>query len=440
MSTLIAAFNNRELATLTWMSVLLALALWHSPTRLGLWGVIKAFGNRLILTALGIATLYIGLCVWLLEQRELWTTDNLKTTIVWAISFGFVTMFDVARITEDKTFFGKTIRETIGVTAILVFIIEFYSFDYLIELAVIPFVTIMQLAVVKDVGAPKLLRLIFNIALSIIGFGLLGYSLYMTVNVSTEFFVLDNAREFLVPIVLSALFLPFIYLFGLYVAYEQTFAPLLIALPGRILRRYAKRKAVLTFRSNLDYLQRWNRAVQTERPADKAGMDFIFANLRTIKQREAAPPIVPTSQGWSPYEATRFLTNYNLATRDYHRSHEDEWFASAKLFGLSDDPYLPSNLGYYVTGDESSAKSLKLKLYVNQPVNAKIVESSFVNRANILIELALGPGTRERLSAQVSTLTPFSVILPNGHALLAKELWSSGMQGGYDWTLTLSRD
>lgn len=149
--------------------------------------------------------------------------------------------------------------------------------------------------------------------------------------------------------------------------------------------------------------------------------------------------IVPTSQGWSPYEATRYLSSHDLPTRDYHRSHEDEWFASATLFGLGDDPYLPSNLGYYVTGDEAAAKSLKLRLSVNQPAKEKEVETHFIKRAEILIESALGPGTLVRLGTQVSTLTPFSVELPNGHASLAKEIWTGGIPGGYDWTLTLSR-
>ncbi len=441
MSKLIAAFNNRELATLTWMAMLLSLALWHGPIRGALWGIVKAFGNHLILRALAIASLYIGLCVWLMEQRNLWTIDNLKTTIVWAISFAFVTMFDVCRITEDKTFFGKTIRETIGITALLLFVVEFYSFSYWIEFLTIPAMTFLQLMLVVAEGDEQhaSVRKFLGSLLAFIGVGLFSYSFYMTVTVPADFFTLETTREFLVPIVLSALFLPFIYVFGLYVVYERTFAPLCIALPDRRLRQYAKMKAVLTFGSNLDYLKRWNRAVQSARPAAKGGINSIFAELHAIDERAAAPPTVTTSQGWSPYQATSFLSAQGLPTADYHRSYENEWFASATLFGLGDDPYLPSNLGYYVTGNEMAAKSLKLKLYVNQPTKANEVELHFTKRAEVLIESALGPGTRESLNARVASLTPFSVILPNGHASLAKELWTGGIPGGYDWTLTLRR-
>lgn len=53
-----------------------------------------------------IVCIRIGLC-WVVE---LW---NLKSTLVWSVTFAFVTMLNVNRITEENTFFRKTARDTV---------------------------------------------------------------------------------------------------------------------------------------------------------------------------------------------------------------------------------------------------------------------------------------------------------------------------------------
>lgn len=440
MDSLSEIFNNRELAILTWLGVFLIAVLLNKKTRDAFLGVLKAFANPLILLALTIASGYIGLCVWLMVEQRLWTLANLKTTILWAIAFAFVTMFSVLRVTEDETFYGKTIRETVGLTVLLVFIVEFYALSYLAELLIIPILLVLQLMYemaksdAKHGPTEKLLAVILSIA----GLSYLGYGLSQIWQRPSEFFTIATAREFLIPILLSGFFLPFIYLFSVYAAYERVFAVMIIAFPTKDLRRYAKRQALLHFRTDLDFLDRWRRDVLLETPTDKAGVRRSIANLLALRRREAHPPGVATKDGWPPLAATRFLSAHGLPTRDYHRSFEEEWFASSSYLEVGGGVF-PNNVAYYIDGTERAATQLKLKLNINQPDLSRAAEEHFIELALVLVGAALGPGTIELLRDRVSRLAPFSDDLPNGRVSLTKEDWTGGIRGRYSRMLIVAR-
>ena len=74
----------------------------------------------------------------------------------------------------------------------------------------------------KNIQVTKLLT---NI-LSIFGFVFLGFSIYKTINVYETCFSINTLQIFALPIILTILFIPFIYFLCLYSAYESYFVRL----------------------------------------------------------------------------------------------------------------------------------------------------------------------------------------------------------------------
>jgi hypothetical protein len=71
------------------------------------------------------------------------------------------------------------------------------------------------------------------------------FSLYKTIEQHTEFLSTDNLKNFLLPIILTITFLPFIYLFNLYAKYEILWTRLNITIRNNEDRKRLKRHILL---------------------------------------------------------------------------------------------------------------------------------------------------------------------------------------------------
>jgi hypothetical protein len=120
--------------------------------------------------------------------------------------------------------------------------------------------------------------------LSLVGFGYLGYAIHQMAQNFSQFAVMATAIEFAVPIILSFLYLPFLYAFGVYAVYEAAFVSLMISIPDVELRRFAKIHAALAFNFRPSMVRLWTRSLFTVSPASKeasrASIDAIKLNHR----------------------------------------------------------------------------------------------------------------------------------------------------------------
>ncbi|HRN88213.1 MAG TPA: hypothetical protein PK271_06370 [Hyphomicrobium sp.] len=132
------SLNNREIAWLAWLSVVLIWILTQRQIREALWQCVKAFCAPQILRMVALMLAYVGVCLVLLAAFHIWQWGNLKTTLLWTLTFAVVTMMDVNRISEDDTFYGQSVKDTFGATAVLIFIAELESFPLVAELLLVP--------------------------------------------------------------------------------------------------------------------------------------------------------------------------------------------------------------------------------------------------------------------------------------------------------------
>ncbi len=433
--------NNRELAFLVWAAVFIGYISTKKTTRQAFGGLIRAFLNPKVVSSLALMALWIGLCVYALAFIGWWSLGNLKSTLIWSVTFAFVTMLDVNRITEESAFFRKMARDTVSATVVVTFIAELYSFSLFVEFLLIPFLAFVTVFQVLSERKPEhaAVHKLSSAILIIAGLLYFSHGIYGAAKNLDDFSTWNNLREFFVPIFLSLLFLPFIYAMSIFVSYEMNVSLLRWPLKDHRLRHYAARQAMMRFRFDLEGLRRWTRNVAILRPSTREEIRNSIAEVLLQKQRERKPPEVSPERGWSPYAATMFLAGNGLTTNDYHRIDGGLWIASSKMVELDEDTLMPDNLTYSVEGDEYAAKRLKIELNVNNQSRSAASESRFLASCKALLQVAIGEIPPE-LPDQICGADTMNSIVQGRRVRMAKEDFINRAFNGYSRTLTIDQD
>ena len=220
--------SNREIAALGYTTAFLAWA--AIVTRRSVEPLLRAFLAPKILAVFVAMTLYVVASVALLAVVHLWDWPNLKTTLVWWMTFGCTTMFQAHRMAGERGAFRKLLRDAVNWTAVILFIAEFGSFALWVELIMLPVLTLIALLLAVAPGQPnasiiiKPLTSLQNTA----GWIILAGSLWHIAANFSEFATLNSLREFGDPILLTLLYVPFLYVLAAMMTHEMTFTSLRI--------------------------------------------------------------------------------------------------------------------------------------------------------------------------------------------------------------------
>ena len=216
----IEIFNSRELATMTWLVVFIFwLVFWKREVLLGLKDVLVAVA-RLWLMFLTMI-LYIGACIYALYKLSWWNLDLLKVTTFWFFGWAIATMMS-ANQTSEPDYYKKITISIFGVTVFVSFLTNFYTFPYLAELILIPFISIvaMMTALPKTQENDRAMK-VLDWILIFFGLTVLSVSAFRAIRNFNEFATLGTLQEFSIPIVLSIMFIPYVVLLALFFKYEQ---------------------------------------------------------------------------------------------------------------------------------------------------------------------------------------------------------------------------
>lgn len=262
-------FNNREIASAIWLLPFVILMIAHSGIRKSLLRAIRTFLTwKIIIPLLSMIT-YMAIWVIVLDATGFWDFSALKDTVFWVFGIAVIMMFRATDIDKIKGFFKKAIVDNLKLIAILEFIVNIYTFRLWGELLLVPFLSIIvMLKIVAESKAKTELsyRTVDNFLgylLAFIGIGLLGFTIYQAANDPNHFLTIHNLRDFLLPAVLSFLYLPFIYIWALILTYENIFFRINIFNKDRKLARYFKRLVLRTFHVRLWRLLNWRRQVSS---------------------------------------------------------------------------------------------------------------------------------------------------------------------------------
>jgi hypothetical protein len=257
-------FNNREIASAIWILLFLVflaiLVILSSKKRAQFRDLVRSFLKWGILVPITVMIAYIALLVWGLSATGFWDVSALKLTVFWVFGSALITLFRANEVQKRESFFRKAILNNLTLIAVLEFVSNLYTFNFWIEFFLVPLVTfIVMIKAYTEVKITSFRAVdkFFGYVLALIGLVVIGFTLHMAISDIEGFITIHNLRDFLLPVVLSTLYLPFIYGWALFLAYNYLFMRINFYNKDRELARYLKKLIFLTFHIRLWRLSQW---------------------------------------------------------------------------------------------------------------------------------------------------------------------------------------
>lgn len=274
--------NNREIAVAIWILIAIIWVLSQPKIREALIQVIKAFFAWKLVISYVLMFTYITLIIIPINAVGLWKLAHLPVTTLWVLCVAFVMLFEFLKA-NDQNFFKNSIKNNLKALVILEFIINLYVFNLWFELILVPIFVIFggMIAIAESDKKYELVKKLFNNIMAFIGSALLSYAIYNVVTDFKHFATLENFENFYLPILLSIMFLPFVYFVALYAGYESLFVRLQFFVKDRLLLKYVKKKTILAFGLNLMGLNKWSKHINTLRFNNKEEIDEAIQNLKS---------------------------------------------------------------------------------------------------------------------------------------------------------------
>jgi hypothetical protein len=422
-------FTSREIALSVWSFILTGFVLSKAPTRKAAVKVLAALFNNHLLRVYAVTTAYILLIIFILAVSGLWNPAHLKSTIIWFFSVAILSLFRLPQMMEDFSYFKKTAADNLKIIVAVEFIISSYTLALWQELLLLPFIAFVSgmLGVTNikpefQIPKYKPVKTLLNSVLAIIGLGFIGSAIFQIVGDINGFASVGTLSDFALPPILTFLFLPYLFLLAVYAVYETVFSVMRITIKNEEARRYAHFASIMAFRTNVELLKRWKRDIGVSNPKTKDEVRTTINDVLERRKREQNPAKIPLEKGWSPYEAKNYLTGHGLNTGEYHKSwpDSDEWYASSPLVEI-DQGIFPNNIAYYVDGDQTTTKQLKIAINVNAPESAQQAHEKLALTSKELTKTALEDNLPDSYVDQILSGTEFTIELAGKSVSLARE-------------------
>lgn len=380
-------FNNRELAAGIWSVLFILWSVYKF--KLNYLEILKpvaeiALSKSIIISFLLLLTYSIGL-VFLLDFLGLWQSHQIKNFIFWLLTVSAVYLNKLRDIESDPHYFSKALANAFKITVVFQFMLTVYTFDFWVEFILFPVAT---LAVVigefaKHKDEHYRVAKFCETMLGILGVTLIIFTAYKLATDFKEFGKSKTFYDFAVPTALSVLILPFYYLLGMYCAYERIFTRMRLFIVDEGLLKYAKWRAFIAFNFRFFKLDRWSYSLNIHKVNDKNDVNQSIKRMFVTLNREERRERVPFKKGWSPHEASTYLTIFGLKSNPYKEIEPGLWFASTPYLDL-EEGLLPNNIAYYIEGDENAVKKLTLKLNINEPSHSEGATHKFIEVVEML--------------------------------------------------------
>lgn len=292
MNTLFEIFNNREVATFSWIIVLLVVLVIKRDIRKSIGGLLRILFSKQMLIIITLMVIYTGLEIMLLYRVGLWNEALIKETIYWTFGSAFILLVNSKNAFEDKTYIKRTVLNTIKLIVIIQFIVNLYTFNLIAEIILIPIVTFIAVTNVYFENTEKLTGYYKVTTSVLIIFGLVMVTISMINIISNHenYFTFEYLRKFLLPFLLVIGYMPFIYMFALYSVYEILYKRIRIFM-GKEEARYAKIQIFRLCNFNIWKLKRLEAANRNKllRKNDKKSIAAIIREYGDKNAERSSP-------------------------------------------------------------------------------------------------------------------------------------------------------
>ncbi|MBA6232180.1 MULTISPECIES: hypothetical protein [unclassified Colwellia] len=425
-------FNNREIATGIWLLIILVFVIRDSNVRNSFRQLFSCFFVVRIQIPLLLMLCYSLLCVYLLNEIDLWDNNQIKNVVFWFFGGAAISFFNITNATDDKKFFTNTLKGHLKLIVIIQFVLNVYTFNFFAELALVAIASMFAgvIAFSKNKAEYEPAHNVCEKALNFVGVIIIMNTVYQLVTNWGAFSQTKTMFDFLVPTLLSIMLLPFLYCLATYVTYGSELVMLKFHIKDNSLRRYAFLRALIRINFRYLKLKRWMEIVSYSNINNKTDVNNSIDMLFRLLAREENPPEVNSNLGWCPYQAKDFLTCENLITSNYKKSacDDNDWYCETRLKDI-EEGFLANNIAYYVEGNEIAVTRLKLRLNINQPCKHEIAHDYFANVANKLIEKALNYSLSLEAMEAIKNGDTVEEPVDNKKIKISKDDWGNSLYG-----------
>ncbi len=423
--------NSRELALLAWIGIVLLALLLSTKLRPPLFAIARTMLHPKIVNVVGLAALYTAGCVWVLARIGVWRWDNLKTTIVWFVATAVVAMASTKELEKGASALWALVREAVTITAIVLFLGSINTLPFWAEFLLLPFLIFLaaMVAVAERQPEHRIVIAPLNGLLAIAGLSIIGYSVYQIIADWRDFDAALQGREFIIPIALTVMFLPYLYGVILFMGFESAAIRLKFRVEDRRLRHYIWLRGILAFGASSPKFLRFISAIQMSEITDRDGVKSILATLRRSMRREKSPPLVDWAEGWSPYAAITLLADHGLRAGHYHPTVVD-WSADSPYRKLGEG-VLPDHLLYRISGTETAATELMLEFDARISNGGDLAGTAFWEAASTLVQQALGDEAALSFNRAIPSDKSVSLTVRGAQVLLERDAWQLPKGSGY---------
>jgi hypothetical protein len=285
VSDLLHELTNREAALLIWLGVALVVMVMVPSFRKSLGQLLKAAVFSVIGIALAAMLVYVGLLVFTGYKIGLWQPWMLKDTLFWVAGSALVLFFGATKAATDARYFRRVASDNLRFAAVLMFILNLYSFPIGVELALIPLLVLLG-GLVAVAGTQEQYAPVRKPLGCLVGLAGMAYLTYAAVHVLTkprQFVTFQNLADFLLPLALSVAVLPFLYALALFVVYDHAFRWLgWLMRDNQDLRRFAQWRLFHVGGLRLRLVDRLSREgmSQISKSLSRAEIIALFARLQ----------------------------------------------------------------------------------------------------------------------------------------------------------------
>ena len=217
--------STREWATLIWGCIFMLYVLCHREIRKSSWNVIVIFFDKKLRILWEIILLYVLTITIVFCYLPIWENIYIKDIIIWFLFSGLIYCMNAVSSEADKTYIKKILKDNLKFTMILEFFMSTFTFNIWIELAIIPFITIITVmnVIAERKEEYKSVHKLLDSVLAIAGFWIFYETIKIGINEYKQLNIINTLVSFMIPIVYLILIIPLEYLLELYSKYEVLF-------------------------------------------------------------------------------------------------------------------------------------------------------------------------------------------------------------------------
>lgn len=440
-------FNSREIAYILLSLCCFIYLYFRNKAFLQLFvsevkGPLKVFfRNAHLLVILVISLVYALFEISLLEKWGIWSVNDTKMTIYWFVSCTALLLYRSLEAVEDKSYFLNAIKDHFKIIMVLEFVATLYTFPLWVEILSLPLIFAATLVYNHHPLQDKPDEESKYFALYLLGLYAMISLIYSVWNVYINAAVIDLPqvlKEFVLPIVLSLLFIPFSYLFVCFLTYEKAFRVSSIFLSGKLLW-YARFLSVMCFNFDREALNRWCQILHTQSLNSSADVLNSILLVRKINKLEKQKTVINIDDGWSPFVANEYLKEIGLVTRDYNPCYGQYWFAMSDYKSLEGrSPLFSNNITYHMNGVEGRVQNFKLRLSINNRAHEATAKSVFMESCQKLLLAALGEDLTPKFKSAILSGCEVEDKVGNVLIKLLRTDWSASLDQAYELKLIIS--